>query len=331
MIPSTASYAIATTTLAVKGLAAMSHPSHIPVMLQDVLSHLKPQNDARYLDCTFGLGGYSRAILNAANCQVYAVDRDPDAGRIAHSLQESMPQRFQFASLAFADIQEYFGPQDIRFDGIVFDLGVSSPQLDQAHRGFSFRQDGPLDMRMSQHGQTAADLLRTITEKDLTLILKEFGEERHARRLARAICEARAVSPFETTQQLATLVRQVVPASRDGIDPATRTFQALRIAVNRELEQLAQALEASLDLLKPGGLLVVVSFHSLEDRVVKQFIQSHARPPVVSRYAPPQQLTQPQLISLTKKPVTPSAEECRNNPRARSAKMRVAQKMREDT
>lgn len=304
----------------------MNTLSHTPVMLQEVLSYLKPKDDALYLDCTFGRGGYARAILEAAECSLIAVDRDPRAAEVALQFKAEFDDRFTFAQGRFSTIHTLFADQAGQFDGIVFDLGVSSPQLDEAQRGFSFRFDAPLDMRMGAEGKTAADAVNTLPEKQLADIFFLLGEERFSRPLARAICEQRKIQRIATTMELATLVRKIVPRSRDGIDPATRTFQALRIYVNNELEELERGLQGALHLLAPGGTLVVVSFHSLEDRIVKQFINLHSQPQGTSRHLPLRHHDRPVMTKLTSKPIEPSIEEIRENPRARSAKLRAAQK-----
>jgi 16S rRNA (cytosine1402-N4)-methyltransferase len=304
----------------------MTPLSHIPVLLQEALFYLKPKQGGRYLDCTFGRGGYARAILEAADCSLVGIDRDPRATEVALQLKAEFQERFSFAQGCFGDIHMVFVEQTGQFDGIVFDLGVSSPQLDEGHRGFSFRFDAPLDMRMGEEGQTAADVVNTLPETRLADILFLLGEERFSRSIAKAICVQRKVKPITTTFELANLVRQIVPWSRDGIDPATRTFQALRIYVNNELEELQRGLQGALNLLAPGGVLVVVSFHSLEDRIVKQFINLHSQPQGTSRHLPLRAQDAPTLIKLTPKPVEPSLEEIKMNPRARSAKLRAAQK-----
>lgn len=304
--------------------------THTPVLLQEVLSHLNPKTGGLYLDCTFGEGGYSEAILDAAECQLIAIDRDPRAVQLAEKMQKQFSNRFSFVSGCFGDIAEFFKQYRGQIDGIVFDLGVSSPQLDEAHRGFSFRSDASLDMRMSHSGQTAADVVNTLPEKDLAHIIFQFGEERFARQIAKAICIQRMSKPIERTLELADLVRQVVPRSRDGIDPATRTFQALRIYVNDELGELKRGLQGALSLLAPGGNLVVVSFHSLEDRIVKQFIHEYSQFQAFSRHIPTPMQEQPLLTKLTAKPIAPNADEIAINPRARSAKLRAAQKIRRE-
>lgn len=301
--------------------------AHIPVMLKEVLQYLAPRDGGVYVDGTFGRGGYSAAILEAANTKVYAFDRDGMAIEAGKALAEKHKGRLILIHACFGDMKKELELRDVKtVDGVVLDLGVSSPQLDDAARGFSFRMDGPLDMRMSQNGQTAADLVNSASEQELGAIIFNYGEERLARRVARAIVKARVDAPFTGTQQLADLIRAVVPAARDGIDPATRTFQALRIAVNDELGELERGLSAASSLLTSGGRLVVVSFHSLEDRIVKNFMRAGAgKTPALSRHMPAANTNvDPSLDILTGKPVAASQQESRLNPRAGSAKLRAA-------
>jgi len=296
---------------------------HNPVMVREVLNTLSPQARETYIDATFGAGGYSRAILETADCSVVALDRDPEASDRAESLKKHYPDRFTFLPGRFSDMARLVPPLD--YDGIVFDLGVSSPQLDEGDRGFSFKHEGPLDMRMERQGLSAADVVNTFDEKEIAHILWMYGEERRSRAIARAIVEKRKETPFATTTQLADLVRAIVGFERPGFDPATRTFQALRLYVNQELSQLEEGLKASEELLKTGGRLVVVSFHSLEDRIVKTFFKeksgglSHA-----SRYLPELPHQEAIFILKNKKPLTPQEDELRTNPRARSAHLRWA-------
>src|SRR6201991_4632588 len=240
---------------------------HLPVMLNEVLAALKPRDGARYIDGTFGGGGYTRAILEAADCRVLGIDRDPDAIERGQALVKHFGARLQLVEGEFSRMDAFTDASD----GVVLDLGVSSFQFDQPARGFSFREDGPLDMRMSLSGESAADVVNTADERTLTQIIARYGEEKNARRIARAIIAAR---PIIGTAQLAAIVSEAQgPAAlRLAIHPATRTFQALRIHVNDELGELERGLDASLKILRPQGRLVVVSFHSLEDRIVKQFL-----------------------------------------------------------
>ena len=310
---------------------------HAPVMLREIVEHLRPADDGTYLDGTFGGGGYARAILAAADCTLYAIDRDPDAiarGRtLAADLRaETGADRLRMVEGGFGDMRSLLDAEGVSaLDGVVLDLGVSSFQIDQAERGFSFRADGPLDMRMSRSGPTAADLVNTLPETELADVIYQYGEERLSRRIARAIVAARVEAPFETTLQLASVIRRVVPADRSGIDPATRSFQALRIRVNDELGQIERGLEQAASLLRPGGRLVVVSFHSLEDRIVKRFMATAAgRGPAPSRHDPRAQMRPdaPAPFRLVSgKALRPAESETRHNPRARSAKLRTLERL----
>ena len=303
-----------------------SDTPHTPVMIDAVLSVLDLKADTVVIDATYGRGGYTRRFLEAANCRVIAVDRDPEAIAHAQALAEAYPGRVQPLQARFGDLAAVVNEP---VDAIAMDLGVSSPQLDDAARGFSFRHDGPLDMRMGATGPTAADLVNTLDEAELATIIRDLGEERHARRVARTIVAIRREKPFRTTADLGNAVRSVVRRSRDGIDPATRTFQALRLSVNDELGELDHGLEAAEKLLRPGGRLAVVSFHSLEDRRVKHFLAERAgRKGGGSRHQPApadaMEAKAPTFELITRKPVTPTDAEERANPRARSARMRAA-------
>ena len=298
---------------------------HVPVLLAEIVACLKPRAGALYVDATFGRGGVASALLEAADCRVIAIDRDPDAFRAARSLTERHSLRFQFVHTRIGRLRAALLPLDVhRIDGgIVFDLGVSSPQLDDPERGFSFRTDGPLDMRMARTGKTAADIVNEADERALADILHAFGEERHARRIARAIVAAR---PFARTVALAEAVRSAVPGWKHVIDPATRTFQALRIAVNDELGELRAALRDAEQLLAEGSRLVVVSFHSLEDRIVKRFLAERSdRAPRSHRHAPEVGgRPEPTFRLPALRAVRPSRVELDRNPRARSARLRAA-------
>ena len=306
----------------------MTSSIHAPVMLAEVLEHLAPRDGDIILDGTFGAGGYTRAILNAAKTTVYGVDRDPDAVARGRMLEQEFPGRFTILAGRFGDMDRLVAEVGVtRLNGVVLDLGVSSPQLDQAERGFSFRFDGPLDMRMEQAGESAADFVNEADEATLARVIWEFGEERFSRRVARAILEARARARIETTGQLADVVRGAVPKSKDGIDPATRTFQAIRIHVNDELGEIDRGLAAAETILAPGGRLVVVAFHSLEDRRVKTFLKPRSdRASAPSRHMP-QPLGQARQASFKLvggSVFKPGAAETATNPRARSAKLRAA-------
>lgn len=307
----------------------MTDAPHKPVMLAEVLDAIAPRDGACYVDGTFGAGGYSRAILDVADCSVCAIDRDETAVARARTLETEYPDRFTVLCGRFGDMVSLLQAHGIeRVDGVVLDLGVSSMQLDEAARGFSFRFDAKLDMRMSQTGTTAADIVNEFDERDLAKIIKELGEERFARRVARAIVEARRQAPITSTQELADIVRRVVPRSKDGIDPATRTFMALRLQVNDELGELDRGLRAAETLLVAGGRLVVVSFHSLEDGRVKRFMQTRSRTSHgVSRHIPePESVLRPTFKLVARRALAPGAAERRDNPRARSAHLRVAER-----
>lgn len=309
----------------------MTHTAHYPVMLPEVLETLQPCTGEVYVDGTFGAGGYSAAILEAADCTVVAIDRDPDAAVRAGVLQEKYGGRLIFLRGCFGDVEALLSQAGIgAVDGFVLDLGVSSFQLDEARRGFSFRFDGPLDMRMDlSQGQTAADIVNSADEKDLADLIYRYGEERLSRRVARKIVERRKETPFEATADLADIVRSVVPKSKDGIDPATRTFQALRIAVNDELGELERALASAQNILNPGGRMVVVSFHSLEDgRVKNHFREKAGQAARASRHLPePLQEAAPVFEIITRKALRPSAEELRENARSRSARLRAVRRV----
>ena len=304
---------------------------HIPVLLREVLDHLAPRDGGIYLDGTFGGGGYASAILAHADCTLWALDRDPDAIARGAALAARHPGRLHLLHADFGNLLEILAESGIhRLDGVVFDFGVSSFQLDDAARGFSFRADGPLDMRMDRTGPTAADLVNTLPEDELADTLYQFGEERLSRRIARMLVAARAQAPITTTGQLAALIRRVVPADRSGIDPATRSFQALRIRVNDELGQISRALEQAAQLLSPHGRLVVVSFHSLEDRLVKRFMTEAAgRAPSASRHDPSRMRDRPEAAFrlLTPRPLRPREDETAANPRARSARLRALERV----
>lgn len=300
---------------------------HKPVMLPEVLRALAPKKNEVYLDATFGAGGYSRAILESAECRVYAIDRDPNTIMLADALARDFPGRFLLLAGCFGDMLTLLAEQGVtQVDGIVLDIGVSSMQIDDASRGFSFKKDGPLDMRMSQAGISAQMLVNALPEKELADILYEYGEERASRPIAKAIVAARAQQPITTTGHLADIIRKVVRGGE--IDPATRSFQALRIKVNDELGELERALAASPALLKTGGRLIVVTFHSLEDRLVKRFLRPAER--VTSRHDMAALVESERDAGRTpfdlpfKKAILASDEEMKTNPRARSAKMRVA-------
>lgn len=307
---------------------------HLPVMLAEVVATLAPRAGASYLDGTFGGGGYAAAILGAAECTLYAIDRDPDAIARGAALAARHPGQLHLLEGCFGDMVALLAERGVaQLDGVVLDLGVSSFQLDEAERGFSFRADGPLDMRMARSGPTAAELVNTLPEAELADILYTFGEERHSRRIARAIVDARKEARIETTLRLAEVVRSRVPRDPSGIDSATRSFQALRIVVNDELGEVERGLDAALQLLSPQGRLVVVAFHSLEDRIVKRFMQqATGRVPAASRHNPAalqDQRGAALFRLLTPKALRPGAGETDLNPRARSARLRALERLPE--
>lgn len=301
--------------------------THKSVMLNEVLEALAPRDGDIIVDGTFGRGGYTRAFLDAANCQVWGIDRDPEAVAVGRDLETSN-KRFHMIEGEFGMMDELLGERSVaKVNGVALDIGISSPQIDQGERGFSFSKDGPLDMRMSLKGPTAADLVNSLPEDELADILYTYGEERASRRIAKKIVNTRKENPIHTTKQLADIIYSVLPRHGKGIDPATRSFQALRIKVNDELGELERGLESAERLLAPGGRLAVVSFHSLEDRCVKQFMKSRSeRKSSGYRHLPDVQNDSPEpTFELgSRKAIKPSEAECRENPRARSAKLRWA-------
>lgn len=307
----------------------MNDAPHIPVLLKEVVEGIAPKDGGIYVDGTFGAGGYSRAVLDAADCRVIGIDRDPDAVESGQKLCEKYDGRLSLIHGEFGDMYSAVRATGVEaVDGVMLDIGVSSMQIDQAERGFSFKKDGALDMRMSQEGLSAADVVNTFSEKQIADIIYLYGEERFSRRIASAIVSRRGEKPFERTLDLAAVVRSVLPRGNEGIDPATRTFQALRIYVNDELEQLRSGLNGAEALLKTGGRMAVVSFHSLEDRIVKAFIQEKsgkaARP---SKYLPDAAISPATLKPLNKKPILPTEEEVFKNVRSRSARLRLAERI----
>ncbi len=300
---------------------------HIPVLVRRVVEFLNVIDGGTYIDGTFGAGGYARAILAAANCRVIGIDRDRDAIALGADLVEEAGGRLTLLEDRFAVLDQVAASCGVAaVDGIALDLGVSSMQLDTPERGFSFRLDGPLDMRMGGAGPSAADIVAAASERDLAAIIATFGEERRARAVARAIVAARREQPIRTTRALAEIVARVVRAHPGEIHPATRTFQALRMFVNEELSELAQALTAAERILRPGGRLVVVAFQSLEDRMVKAFFADRAGLGGESRHRP--QVVRPAATFriLTRRPLVPDESEAAANPRARSATLRAAER-----
>lgn len=306
---------------------------HIPVLLSEVLESMKPQDGELIIDGTFGAGGYTSALLDAVPCRVLALDRDPRAIAGAAELLQRYASRLTLIESPFSDMEdiarEELGANSGGFvDGVVLDIGVSSMQLDVAERGFSFQSDGPLDMRMSASGMSAADFVNTADEEDIANVIYQLGDEKRSRAIARAIIKRRGEAPYTRTLELADTVLAVFHGRRpDGKHPATRTFQALRIHVNDELGELARGLSAAERILRPGGRLAVVTFHSLEDRIVKKFFASRTgKEPGVSRHMPLQsiKLNEPSFRFLNSRPLTPSKGELDLNPRARSARLRWA-------
>jgi 16S rRNA (cytosine1402-N4)-methyltransferase len=317
---------------------------HVPVMLPEVLETLAPRDGAAYLDGTFGGGGYAGAILDAApGCTLFAIDRDPDAIARGAALAARFPGRLHLLRGRFGDMLSLMAEQGVAaLDGVVLDLGVSSFQLDQPERGFSFQFNGPLDMRMGKAGNSAQDIVNSLPESELADLLFNLGEERHARRIARAIVAARRAAPITTTGRLAEIVRAAAPRDPFGLDRATRSFQALRIAVNDELGEVERGLDAAARLLAPGGRLVVVAFHSLEDRLVKRFMaRSAGRGTGTSRHDPASlgpaafrrgagaavATAAAGFRLVTPRALRPGARETETNPRARSARLRAIERL----
>ncbi len=302
---------------------ARSDAPHIPVLLGPILEACAPISGV-WLDGTFGAGGYARALLEAGADKVVGVDRDPMVFEMASEWRGEYSDRLELVEGTFSELYQYV---DAPLDGIVLDLGVSSMQLDQPERGFSFMADGPLDMRMSQAGRSAADIVAKAEEATLADILFQYGEERASRRIARAIVAARNEAPIDSTKALVQIIERVLPRPKPGQShPATRTFQALRIAVNEEFDQLVEGLEAAERALKPGGWLAVVSFHSLEDRIVKRFFQTRSgKGGGANRYAPETRAESPRFDARNKG-ITANAEELAQNSRARSATLRVGRR-----
>jgi len=301
--------------------------SHIPVLGREAVDMLAPRESGIYIDATFGAGGYSRSILGTQGTRVIGIDRDRSAIAGGFDLVEQSNGRLILVEDRFSNLAEICASQGVdAVDGVVMDVGVSSMQLDQAGRGFSFRLDGPLDMRMANHGPTAADVIARASEAELADVIYLFGEERHSRAVAHAIVAARKEAPIATTRALADIVSRVVRSKPGDIHPATRTFQGLRIFVNEELDELQLALQAAERVLRRGGRLAVVSFHSLEDRIVKDFFNARGKTGGGSRHLPEVKQAVPSFRLLTKRPVTPGETEVAANPRARSAKLRAAER-----
>lgn len=306
--------------------------SHSPVMLKEVLEVLNPKSDSIYIDATFGAGGYTRAILNSKNCRVYGIDRDNNVIKFASAISKTYNDRFSFINGEFSNLEELLLINNINgFDGIVFDIGVSSMQLDNAERGFSFSKPAPLDMRMNQTtGITAKDIVNSMLESDLADIIYKYGGERKSRKIAHCIVNARQVAKIETTDNLANIILNAVGKYNDSIHPATRTFQALRIVVNDELTELEIALKTASKYINKGGKIIVVTFHSLEDKIVKSYFNSLCgRETNINRHLP--QLIKQSEINfefLVKGTLSASTLEIKNNPRSRSAKLRAIQRIK---
>lgn len=299
----------------------MEKQKHIPVMLREVLQYLQPQAGEIYVDATFGNGGYSKAILDSCACKVIAIDRDPNVKIRANEFKNLYGSRFDFRAGKFGDFADLVAE---KINGAVFDIGVSSMQLDNAERGFSFAKEAELDMRMSCEGKSAKDIVNYCSEKELADILYQFGEEYKSRQIAARIVAYRQHKKIETTTELAEIIYTVIHKRNGEIDPATKSFQALRIAVNDELGELQKGLKGAADCLHSSGRLVVVDFHSLEDRIAKNFFKENSPKKIrVSKYAP-DLLTDNSLFAQVSKVIVPSKEECLSNPRARSAKLRYA-------
>jgi 16S rRNA (cytosine1402-N4)-methyltransferase len=300
---------------------------HVPVLARQVLEYLAPRDGGVYLDGTFGAGGHTRGILDAGGTRVIGIDRDRNAVAEGFGLVEAAQGRLTLVEDRFSNLEHVaHGLGHDAVDGILLDLGVSSMQLDEAERGFSFRNDGPLDMRMGGDGPSAADLVNAASDRDLAAIIATLGEERFARPIARAIVKARDERPITTTRALTEIIGTVLRQRAGEIHPSTRTFQALRMFVNDELGELAEALAAAERMLKPGGRLVVISFHSLEDRIVKTFLAERGRVSAGSRHQPEVVTAPPSFGILTRKPAIANDDEVSRNPRARSAKLRAAER-----
>ena len=296
---------------------------HTPVLLKEMLNILYPQDGKIYVDATFGAGGYSKAILNSADCKIYAIDQDEHTEIFYKELLENFPDKIHFCIDRFSRIKQILHHAQLeKVDGIIFDIGVSSMQLEDANRGFSFSKDGPLDMRMSPslNSVNASMFVNTASEKEIANIIYQYGGEKYSRKVAKAIIDTRKTKTIKTTSELASIVRSVVSRSKNhSIDPATRTFQALRIWVNRELEELEQGIICASDLLNPGGKIIVVSFHSLEDRIVKVIFKLLCNRDIT--------LSNSGFQLINKKVIRPTLEEISGNPRARSAKLRAILKV----
>ena len=304
--------------------------THNPVLLAEVINYLQPKDGGKYLDCTFGSGGYSRAILTSSNCQVVSLDQDPNVNHFAKQFEEEFSTNFTFIQTNFAEASQKLHN---KFDGVVLDLGVSSMQIDDAKRGFSFMKDGPLDMRMNGLGISAENFLASAAEEEIANVIYKYGEEVQSRAIAKKIVEYRKEANIDTTTKLAEIVRDAMHYRKGKIDPATKTFQAIRIFINKELASLEKFLTHVQQLILQGGRIVIVSFHSLEDSIVKNFFKEHAaKKTAQSKYATKVIKAEEGkwLKIITKKPVIPSRDEILQNIRSRSAKLRCAEKIGEE-
>ncbi len=292
-------------------------------MLNEVIQYLKPCDKELYVDCTFGAGGYTNKILESANCNVIGLDRDPFVQKFADAIKQNFNDRFEFHNIKYSDVETILNGR--KLDGIVLDIGVSSMQIDDADRGFSFQKNSKLDMRMGNNQLSAYEIVNNSNEEDLANIIYNYGDEVKSRHIAKKIVEKRKEKPIETTFELADIVRYFYPKREGKIDPATKTFQAIRIAVNGELDELKKILELSKKLLKKNGRLIVVSFHSLEDKIVKDFIKKETDKGIKKdKYSKNENIVDFEL--LTKKAIVPTQEEIEKNVRARSAKLRALKK-----
>jgi 16S rRNA (cytosine1402-N4)-methyltransferase len=301
---------------------------HCSVLLSEVLEHISPKQDGKYLDCTFGAGGYTKAILKKADCFVTGLDQDPTVEKFVEEVKSEFGDKFDFVLTNFADAKEKLNNR--KFDGIVLDLGISSMQVDMAERGFSFMQDGPLDMQMGNDGISAKDFIAGASEEEIANVIYKYGEEVQSRQIAQNIVKMRAIAPIERTLQLADIVRDSMHYRKGKIDPATKTFQAIRIYINKELESIEKLLADLEEMLEPSGKILVVSFHSLEDSIIKSFFKEKSMKKVArSKYSTnPIEIENGKWLKLiTKKPIVPTREEVMTNPRSRSARLRVAEKM----
>ncbi len=304
---------------------------HYPVLISEIIQNLKPENNKKYLDCTFGAGGYTKAILESSDCFVTAIDQDPNVLKYAKKLQDQdiYKKRFEFIEGNFANIKDLLNGN--QYDGIILDLGVSSMQLDEGERGFSFMRDGNLDMRMNnKKGSSAADFIANVSETELADVIYKYGEEVQSRQIAKMIIQERQKKPIISTLKLAEIIRSAMHYRRAKIDPATKTFQAIRIYINKELENLEHFLNNVNELLKPRAKILIVSFHSLEDSIVKSFFKEHSVEKIArSKYSQdPENIDANKwLKTIKKKPILPTRDEIAKNPRSRSARLRVAEKI----